>query len=1073
MSAEFSVIPIDHLVKIIENEYVKSKSIFGIPEELFFYPHQNDPFRIKRYGTELETPLGVAAGPHTQLAQNIISAWLCGARYIELKTVQTLDELNISKPCIDIQDEGYNCEWSQELKLDKSYLEYLKAWIIIHWLREKLKHEGDAPGMIFNMSVGYNMEGILKENVQRFINAMANSHKELEEQKSILRPLIPHIDHICIPACISDNITLSTMHGCPPEEIEGIGLYLIREKKMNTTIKLNPTLLGPDQLRAILNTKLGFETKVPDLAFEHDLKYPDAIQLIKTLQSAAIDNKVEFNIKLTNTLEAINHKDVFSTEEKMMYMSGRALHPISINVARKLQNEFDGKLDISFSGGIDAFNVCESLQCGLQPLTVCSDLLKPGGYGRLAQYIENLRDYHRSDDALTYLNQYADKVSDSDNYRKDPFKSPDIKSQKSLGMFDCIHAPCVNACATSQDIPDYLFYTSQGDFAKAFEVILKKNPFPASLGMVCDHACQTKCTRINYDDSVQIREIKRFVASHGEKEDLLKPAENNGKKVAIIGAGPSGLACAYFLRLAGFDTQIYEAKELAGGMVADAIPAFRLKKESLKKDIRRIESLGVKINYGHKTDRVFFEELRKNSDYLFVAAGAQKFMLPGIEGENLEGSLDAFSFLASAKKENNRLLAKQIIVIGGGNTAMDVARTALRLSSPGGQVKVVYRRTLKEMPADAEEIKALLEEGIEITELVAPEKITGQNGKVSGLICCRMRLGEKDASGRSKPIRIEGSDFLLPCDMVISAIGQNVDIDFADETLLNSDPETLETSIPGVYIGGDARLGAATFIKAVGDARKVARSIIQRENIAYNFNPATQQRGIEYRDYIIKKSKRARAFHAEKLTNGHLGNFEPLTTEMDHGTAIEEASRCLQCDDVCSVCVTVCPNRANHTYLSKPFRMQKFRLKSVNSQTEVIPGAWFEVTQTYQVLNIADFCNECGNCTTFCPTSGAPFRDKPRFCLSLQSFKSEETGFYLEKKKDGNVLHYKSKTGIQQLRKEKTKLIFTSGEAMIEIDASTYKVLLAKLSGDKTKEYDAAPLWPMLILMDAATEFYP
>ena len=136
MPAEFSVIPIDHLVKIIENEYVKSKSIFGIPEELFFYPRHEDPFRIKRYGAELETPLGVAAGPHTQLAQNIISAWLCGARYIELKTVQTLDELNISKPCIDMQDEGYNCEWSQELKLDKSYLEYLKAWIIIHWLRE-------------------------------------------------------------------------------------------------------------------------------------------------------------------------------------------------------------------------------------------------------------------------------------------------------------------------------------------------------------------------------------------------------------------------------------------------------------------------------------------------------------------------------------------------------------------------------------------------------------------------------------------------------------------------------------------------------------------------------------------------------------------------------------------------------------------------------------------------------------------------------------------------------------------------------------------------------------------------
>jgi len=263
-----------------------NKQLFGIDRELFFMPKPDDPFRMERYGKVLETPLGVAAGPHTQLAQNILSAWLCGARYIELKTVQVLDELNVAKPCIDMADEGYNCEWSQELKLDQSFEEYLKAFVLLYVLRDMLNlpveaEPGKGPGFIFNMSAGYNLEGIKSPALQRFLDRMENAEEDVKRIKAGLAPLYPAIEKMPIPARLSDNLTVSTMHGCPPDEVESIGRYFITERKYNTAIKLNPTLLGPERLRDILNTQLGYDVCVPDEAFGHDLKYNDGVAIIR------------------------------------------------------------------------------------------------------------------------------------------------------------------------------------------------------------------------------------------------------------------------------------------------------------------------------------------------------------------------------------------------------------------------------------------------------------------------------------------------------------------------------------------------------------------------------------------------------------------------------------------------------------------------------------------------------------------------------------------------------------------------------------------------------------------------
>jgi len=1069
----FSIIPIGALYHLIDSDYIERKEIFGIPEELFFKPSKNDAFRMNRYGKTLESPIGVAAGPHTQMAQNIIAAWLCGARYIELKTIQTLDEIHVSKPCIDLQDEGYNCEWSQELRIQESFDEYLKAWIIIHLLKHRFGWDNsEYLGMIFNMSVGYNMEGILKDNVQWFFKKMKDCREEKNKSVEILKQYYPDIVKIDIPDKLSDNITLSTMHGCPPDEIEKIGLYLINEQKLHTTIKLNPTLLGAEKLRNILNTKLGFRTEVPDIAFEHDLKYPDAIKLINSLQDASEKNNVHFGLKLTNTLESVNNRTVFTPDEKMMYMSGRALHPISINLAKRLQNDFNGTLDISFCAGADCFNIINILECGLKPVTVSSDILKPGGYGRLSQYMGEIKKWKPKTNNSEFLNLYAEKVVSEKAYKRDTFHTPDIKTDRKLGYFDCINAPCVNTCPTNQDIPDYLYQASKGDFGKAFEVIMKKNPFPSVLGMVCDHLCQTKCTRINFDDAILIREVKRFIAEHGAKSGDLKPAKENGLKVSIIGAGPSGLACAYFLRLAGFTVEVFETKNIAGGMVSDAIPLFRLKREALQNDIERIKSLGINIRYGNKIDTPAFEKIRKQSDFIYLATGAQKFKTLGIEGEQSDGVMDAFEFLASVKKGQKVKTGKNVIIIGGGNTAMDVARTAFRIASKDSKVVVLYRRTRNEMPADVEEVKALIEEGIKIIELTAPEKIISEKGKIRALLCSKMKLGEADASGRAKPVKIANSEFELPADTIISALGQDVIIDFIEPTLLKADSETHETKIPNVYIGGDAMRGAATIVKAVGDGRKVAAQIMKKAGVDFNFEPDKESRGLEYKDYIVRKSRRIKGENISETELNNRKNFDLVTFPLTKEQAINEARRCLLCDDVCSICVTVCPNRANYKYFRKPITITISKAIKNGNAVNIEKSGVLNITQKYQVFNIGDFCNECGNCTTFCPTNGAPYRDKPKFYLTAKSFKEVENGFMLSKLKNKTVLIHKLNNEISTLTLQNNRFVYENENVKGYFDKNNFILTNAEFTNKEVKGCVFEEAAEMFVLFDAGKNLY-
>jgi len=1035
MSDKFHPISLRQLLQNMLKELAHAQSIFGIPQELFYSPTPQNPLSVEVFNRRIHNPIGVAAGPHTQMAQNIVGAWLMGARYIELKTVQTLDELNVPKPCIDMQDEGYNCEWSQELRITDSFDEYLKAWVAIHVLNHRLGRPDDV-GTVFNMSVGYNLQGIMNDNVQHFLNRMIDCREELAAKIKEIEPIYPSVAEIAIPAQISNNITLSTMHGCPANEIEGIARYLIEKRGLHTYVKLNPTLLGPDRLRDILNNKLNFKTIVPDTAFEHDLKYPDAVKIIGSLRECASVRGLQFGLKLTNTLESVNNKNIFGSDVDTMYMSGRALHPIAIQLARMLQEEFRGELNLSFSAGVNAFNVAEVLACGFRTITVCSDLLRPGGYMRLQQYFEELDERFQSTGstsidefiakstkggtegpklaALSNLADYAMEVLESKAYKREHITPPDIKTQRAWDYFDCIAAPCRGACATHQDIPAYLFYASQGQFDRAYEVILSTNPFPSITGMVCDHLCQTKCTRVNYDNPLLVREVKRFVAEQAEAK-LARQADN-GIRVAVIGAGPSGLSCSYYLALAGFSVDVFEAKSRAGGMVQFAIPGFRLTDDAIARDLKRIFDLGVNVHYNSKIDSHMFQALKKDYRYVFIGVGAQLSLPLNIEGINTRGVIDPLAFLFDVKRGKETGIGKRVIIVGGGNTAMDAARTAFRLVGSDGRVTIVYRRTINEMPADQGEIRAVLNEGVEIVELAAPVRVIRANGSVRALLCSRMELKGVDAKGRPQPVTVAGSEFEIPCDTIIPAIGQSLGIDFATPELLKADPKTYKTRLGNVFIGGDALRGASTAINAIADGRKAAEQIMKQEGIPVIGSLEKPGLPITKRELTIKRAKRVFAPELQELPLNERRNFNLVTATLDRQTIIGESSRCLYCDELCNTCVTVCPNFANYSYEFEPIRYNLYKVVATdNGSTETLFDKVFEIRQRHQILHLANYCNECGNCNTFCPTSGAPYREKPRVHLTIKSFKADEEGYYLSRLKDRDVLIYKDKGGIKTL----------------------------------------------------------
>ena len=930
MSDIMTCMPFGQLMDWVLQEKKGQDTVFGVHR-----PYTADPKNdMTIFTRNLETPVGPAAGPHTQLAQNIIASYYAGARFFELKTVQKMDGAELSacvnKPCILADDEGYNCEWSTELTVPDAMGEYIKAWFILHVIAKEFGL-GAQDGFQFNISVGYDLAGIKGDKVNTFIDGMMEA-KDTVIFQECRKWLLDNADKFqnftredieAIPSNVCNSATISTLHGCPPQEIESIANYLLTEKHLNTFVKCNPTLLGYDFARKTMD-EMGYDYMVfGDFHFRDDLQYEDAVPMLTRLMKLSEELGLEFGVKITNTFPVDVTRNELPSEE--MYMSGKALFPLSISLAAKLSAEFAGKLRISYSGGADYFNIDKIVGCGIWPVTMATTLLKTGGYQRFTQVADKVegicpKKWEGIDvDALKKL--AADAITDG-HHVKNIKPVPNRKSTKEVPLLDCFYAPCSEGCPIHQDIPQYVALTGEGKYKEALEVILEKNALPFITGTLCAHNCMTKCTRNFYEESVNIRGTKLTAAEHGYEQLIgeIKAGEPNGKKVAVVGGGPAGIAAAYFLAREGAAVTIFEKEEKAGGVIRYVIPGFRIGDAAIDKDISFIQKMGVEICTN--TEITSVADLKAQGyDAVILAIGAGK---PGTLKLEKGETVNALKFLRDFKANDGKLnIGKNVVVIGGGNTAMDTARAAKRTEGVE-HVYLVYRRTKRYMPAAEDELLEVLEEGVEFKELLSPVSLDGGR-----LLCKKMKLGQMDASGRASVTETE--DVVeVPADTVIVAVGEKIDTDFytANKIVVDErgkakvNDKTLETRVSGVYVAGDGARGAATIVEGIRDAQLAVKDILGKEitrdaAVTGDVKDCFEKKG------ILKHSKEAKT----------------------------EEERCLTCNKVCENCVDVCPNRAN------------ISIK--------VPGMAMN-----QVIHVDYMCNECGNCKSFCPYASAPYKDK-------------------------------------------------------------------------------------------------
>ncbi len=450
--------PFGDLVKRMFLEPQKQQTIFDLPLKKCYRPDPTLDTSVKFHGQLAANPVGPAAGPQTQMAQNLVLSWIAGSRIMELKTVQIDDQLVINRPCIDMTNVGYNIEFSQELRLHESIHEYVAGMMLIEMLKASnlLEMPANKMATIYDFSLGYDLKGISSPAIRDFIAALRKSKPHIDKLRQEIPDRWKNYRDLPYPEEISRSITLSTFHNCPPNEIEKICHFLLTEIGMDVVVKMNPTMLGPEELSYLLHDRLGYkDILVNEKAFAAGLQFDDGVQMMRRLQATGKKLGLGVGVKFSNTLEVVNHRQFFP-KDQIMYMSGLPLHVITLRLVEKWKQAYGEDIPISFSAGVDKHNFTNCVACGFVPITTCSDLLKVGGYGRLFEYLKNLEadmkklgvtnipDYIAKREGI---GEIVKKTIADERYTYEKNKAVPKRIDSHLWLYDCISCDkCIPVC---------------------------------------------------------------------------------------------------------------------------------------------------------------------------------------------------------------------------------------------------------------------------------------------------------------------------------------------------------------------------------------------------------------------------------------------------------------------------------------------------------------------------------------------------------------------------------------------------------------------------------------------------
>ena len=612
-------------------------------------------------------------------------------------------------------------------------------------------------------------------------------------------------------------------------------------------------------------------------------------------------------------------KGMYMLQEEvgMACMNGEWLKPLALRDVYEMRRLAGPDALLTATGGVTTWaDAAEMMMCGADLVGICTATLVHG-FGLMPEFIAGFRQYMKD-------KNYAKPRDMRDVLVPAITTAPDLTIYEGNAQIkqQFLSAPCTYACPNSVPAQGYVRKVAEEDFEEAYQLIMSRSPLQSICGKVCDHPCETACTRGMVDEAIRIRDIKRFVLELAEKEGwhpriLDARGNNKDKKVAVVGSGPAGIAAAYDLARAGYKVTVFEASHRLGGMLVSCIPDFRLSEKDIAKEIEVVKQLGVEFRTNTAFGRDLTVQGLKADGYeaVFLGIGAQEGVRLGIKGEDLPGCMSAVDFLKDVSEGAKPEIGKRVAVVGGGFTAIDASRTALRLGAQ--EVFILYRRTREEMPAADDEIDDAEAEGVKIMYLVSPQQIVG-DGKVTGIRMLNYVLGEQDESARRRPVEVPGTEFDLEVDTVISAVSQGVTVDAGQDLSLTRwgtiefDEKTGATNIAGVYAGGDCARGPQNIITAIADGKRAAVSIDRHLSGDDAFLAYDPEKTLADPDSVLARQeglvRKPRVALDERDPSERIGDFEEYAPTMTADQAVEEAGRCLACGcgAGCEICKDIC-----------------------------------------------------------------------------------------------------------------------------------------------------------------------